>query len=103
MMKCDMWHQKCGCRRMFGGFLWFFGFVSLVLAWVAMKMGDIMEYDAIFWMMNALTLGVLSIPLKSRKRGCETRTVGCGGGDTKMCCGNDAEMCNERSEEEKSF
>jgi len=83
-MKCDMWHKGCGCRRMFGGFLWFFGFVSLVFAWIAARGGELLGYDALFWMMNALVLSTLSIPLKLRKMGCEMGTVGnC---EMKQCC-----------------
>lgn len=100
-MKCDMWHQGCGCRKMFGGFLWLLGFVSLVFAWIAARNGGLMGYDALFWMMNALVLGVLAIPLKRRKKECGMGMMGCGSGRMEGCCDKETGTCNGQCGEEK--
>jgi len=74
---------------MFGGFLWFLGFVSLVFAWIAARGGELLGYDALFWMMNALVLGVLAIPLKLRRMGCGMGMMW--GGEMKQCCDTETE------------
>lgn len=91
-MKCDTWHQTCGCVKMLGGLLWFLGFVSLILAWVAARNGEVFGYDAIFWMMNTLALGILATPLKLKKRKCCMNMMGCGDGGMKQCCDKKGEQ-----------
>ena len=88
MMKCDAWHEKCACGKMLGGLLWLAGVISLVLGWIAMRGDGLWGYDASFWMMNAVALGILAIPLKLKKKSCGSEMMGCGGKDmgSNKCC-----------------
>lgn len=80
---CSPMHWSCCIIPLLSIILWVGGIVSLVLAWVAGE-SLALGFDALFWYVNALTLGVLATGARSKKIGA-CRKGGCGHGSCGDC------------------
>ncbi len=68
MGKQDTQQMAWNSKYALGVLVWLAAAAALVLAWVAAARGDAFGYDSGFWFGTAMTLGILSIPLKLEHR-----------------------------------
>ena len=77
--KHDTMHWLCCWRPLSGIILWVAAAICLIFAWVA-KDTVYLGYSGLGWYWNALVLGVLAIPMHSRRGWCKSHGSECGGG-----------------------